>query len=32
MSRVLLLAIIAVLAVATIEIGADFIHSVKGGL
>ena len=32
MSRVLLLAIIAVLAVATIEISADFIYSVKGGL
>lgn len=32
MSRAILLAVIAVLAVATFEIGADFIHSVKGGL
>jgi hypothetical protein len=32
MSRVFLLAIIAVLAVATIEISADFIHSVKSGI
>lgn len=32
MTRLVLIAVIAILAVATVEISADFIHAARGGL